>query len=168
MKTKKMNYLLVAALLISTSLATYGQRGEDRMMQRNYRQNNFEQNDFQHRRMNRLNLTDEQNEKIDALRTAHLKEINTLRNEISIKKAELNALEEADNANMKSINTKIDEISVLRTKLHKTSAAHRQEVRAQLTDEQKVIYDSFKRRGENRNSKGRYSQRSNRHAKRGF
>jgi Spy/CpxP family protein refolding chaperone len=87
-------------------------------------------------------LTDEQEQKINDLRTAHMKEMNSCRSDLSIKRAELQKLQTADNADMNKINSKIDEIGKIGTEMSKSRAAHLQKVRALLTDEQRVFFDS--------------------------
>ncbi len=87
-------------------------------------------------------LTDEQEQKISDLRTAYVKEMNTYRSDLSIKRAELQKLQTADDADMNKINSKIDEIGKIMTEMSKSKAAHHQKVRALLTDEQRVLFDS--------------------------
>lgn len=87
-------------------------------------------------------LTDEQEQKIDDLRTAHMKEMNSYRSDLTIKRAELQKLQTADNADINKINSKIDEIGKIKTEMSKSRAAHLQKVRGLLTDEQRVLFDS--------------------------
>lgn len=87
-------------------------------------------------------LTDEQEQKISDLRMAHMKEMNSYRSDLSIKRAELQKLQTADDADMNKINSKIDEIGKIKTEMSKSRAAHLQNVRALLTDEQRVFFDS--------------------------
>lgn len=86
-------------------------------------------------------LTDTQKEKIKTLRTAHLKDAQQIKNQMGIKRAELKALQTAENPDLDAINKKIEERSALRLDLEKKSAAHKQSIRALLTDDQKVVYD---------------------------
>ncbi|MEW5844890.1 MAG: Spy/CpxP family protein refolding chaperone [Bacteroidota bacterium] len=106
-----------------------------------------------------LNLTPEQEQKINDLRVKHLKETTPLRNELREKQAHLRTLESADKPDMTAINKTIDEISTLKAKLMKARAAHRAEVSQLLTDEQRVIFNSRGKmgkgmRGERRNMPG--------------
>lgn len=87
------------------------------------------------------NLTDTQSKKIEALRVAHQKEVQKIKNQMDIKRAELKALQTADKPDMSAINKKIEERSVLRTDLEKKRAQYKQDVRALLTDEQKLAFD---------------------------
>ena len=91
-----------------------------------------------------LNLTPDQQTKMDGERIAHMKVMNGLRNEMDEKKARLNTLMETDKPDMKVINQVIDEVGALKTKMMKQKAEHVQKIRTMLTDEQKVIFDSHK------------------------
>jgi Spy/CpxP family protein refolding chaperone len=89
-----------------------------------------------------LNLTDEQETKIEALRLAFIKEVTPIHNDIEVKQAMLKAASTGDDADIKKANQLIDEISQLKASMAKKKLAHRQEVRKLLSDEQKVIFDS--------------------------
>jgi len=89
-----------------------------------------------------LNLSDEQEKKINDLRTAHLKEMIPVNNNLKLKAAELRILTTADKIDQKAIDKKIDEIYLLKAEKARKAEAHRQAVRAMLTDDQKVIFDS--------------------------
>lgn len=91
---------------------------------------------------NRLNLTDEQEEKITALRDAHMKEMADLQNDLAIKRSELQTLRLADKADLNQINKKLDEIGQLTTEMSKKKAAHEQDILNVLTDEQKDLFRS--------------------------
>jgi Spy/CpxP family protein refolding chaperone len=93
------------------------------------------------------NLTEEQNEQILELRTAHLKEMQTLRNQVDINRAQYRALMRTDDANMSAINANIDERSGIRNRMEKSQASHHQAVRNLLTEEQRVYFDSSRRMG---------------------
>jgi len=96
---------------------------------------------------NLLNLTEDQEEKIDALRIKHLKEMSTFKNQLAVKKAELRVLETADKPDKTAIDKKIDEIMQIKTQMAKKSASHKQDVRMLLTEEQRVIFDMQKGKG---------------------
>jgi len=93
------------------------------------------------RMMAKLGLNAEQKTQMEKLRTAHLKEVLPIKNQLDIKRAELKALETADKADLNAINKKIDELSALRTEIRKKKAAHRQDIRKMLTDEQRIKFD---------------------------
>ncbi|HQG71648.1 MAG TPA: Spy/CpxP family protein refolding chaperone [Tenuifilum sp.] len=94
-----------------------------------------------------LNLTPEQEQKINDLRVKHLKEITPLRNELSEKQAHLRTLESADKPDMAAINKTIDEITSIKAKLMKARVAHRAEVSQLLTDEQRVLFNARGQKG---------------------
>ncbi len=87
------------------------------------------------------NVTDEQKTKIAALRTAHLKEVQPIKNKMGELKATQKSLSTTDNADMKAINVNIDEMTKLQNQLMKLGVQHRNEVRQLLTDEQKIWFD---------------------------
>jgi Spy/CpxP family protein refolding chaperone len=87
-------------------------------------------------------LTAEQEQQMGELRTMHLKEMNNFRIDLKIKQAELQKLQTADKVDMDKINAKIDEIGIIKVQMAKKRAAHIQKIRALLTDDQKVFFDS--------------------------
>ncbi|MBN2682193.1 MAG: Spy/CpxP family protein refolding chaperone [Bacteroidales bacterium] len=101
-----------------------------------------------HGKLAGLDLTDDQQKQVDALKTTHLKENLQIKNQIKEKEAQLNTLESADKADMTKINKTIDEISALKAELHKKNAAHKQEIRKILNDEQRVKFDAHQGRME--------------------
>jgi Spy/CpxP family protein refolding chaperone len=88
------------------------------------------------------NLTDEQKAKIKDLHLATYKETKPLRNQLGELKAKQRTLTTADKPDMNAINANIDEITKVANQLMKSRAAFRQKVRALLTDEQKMWFDS--------------------------
>ncbi len=128
------NLLLMGVLLITVSTA----------MAQGPRFRGGYNNAMQPNRMlcTQLNLTAEQEQKIDDLRIKHLNEVTALQNEMNEKYARLRTLESANKPDMDAINKTIDEISSLKTQLMKKSAAHRAEVASLLTDEQRVLFNS--------------------------
>lgn len=137
--SKSLLVLMVSALIATSINTAYAQRG-NRPMRDSAR---FERGI--------PNLTTEQKTKIQDLRVKHLKEITPLRNELAEKKAHLKTLQSVDKPDMNAINKTIDEISALQTKIMKSNASHRIEVASNLTDEQKVFFNSHQ--GKMRNGK---------------
>lgn len=88
------------------------------------------------------NLTADQQKKMDDLRVKHLKEVTPLRNELNEKYAHLQTLEDAEKPDMEGINKTIDEITSIKAKLMKKSAAHRNDIKTILTDEQRVYLNA--------------------------
>jgi Spy/CpxP family protein refolding chaperone len=148
MKTQRIKTVtvLAIALLMFAGTNLYAQRG------RNYSNQGkgFGQNQSC---MMLPDLTEEQQNKIEALRIAHLKEMTAFRNQMNELRAKKQTLQTTDNADLKEINSVIDKMTEVHNKMMKTSAQHRQEVRSQLTDEQKVYFDSRPMRG-HRNGRG--------------
>ncbi|NPA35559.1 MAG: periplasmic heavy metal sensor [Chlorobi bacterium] len=89
------------------------------------------------------NITEEQKNKLDAMRTEHWKNVQNTQNLIAEKIARLRTLRTADNVDMKEINKTIDELNSLRTQIQKSREQHIQDVRKLLTDEQRVYFDNF-------------------------
>jgi Spy/CpxP family protein refolding chaperone len=136
MKTKNFFRLLIVAVLLMSVSAAYSQPGK-----------NFENRQMNCNQVNSNckgipNLTDEQMQKIEALRIEFLNETNSLKSDLKIKEAELHKLQIADNPDMTAISKKIDEIGSLRTQIQKKKAENHQKVRALLTKEQRVYFDN--------------------------
>ncbi len=92
--------------------------------------------------MNLPDLTENQKEKIQDLNTSHMKETLPLRHDLRIKHAELRKLMTQEGFSTNNINDKVDEITNVQGRLMKMHAAHKQEIRKILNDEQKTIYDN--------------------------
>ncbi|MCF6365428.1 MAG: Spy/CpxP family protein refolding chaperone [Bacteroidales bacterium] len=126
MRTK--NFMIIAILIfVSGSMFAQGPNSKH-----GNRGNGF---------MNIPDLTEAQKTKLTEMRTANMKEMLPLRNELKEKQARLNTISTGDNVNMKEVNKTIDEIGILKTTMAKKRAAHRQGVRKILTDDQKVFFD---------------------------
>lgn len=87
-------------------------------------------------------LTDEQTEKISALRTTHMQQMTEYRAEVRVLKAELDQLSIAKNTDLNKINSKIDDLTAIKNNMTKAQYKHRQEVRNLLTDDQKAVFDA--------------------------
>lgn len=92
------------------------------------------------------NLTDEQQEKIEALRVEHMKKRTAYRNQIHEKMAQIRTLTSGDNIDMKKAEALAEEVAALKAKMMKESLNYRNNVRNLLTDEQKVYFDSRTKR----------------------
>lgn len=92
-------------------------------------------------------LTDEQKEQIRTVMTETRKEMLPLQNQVREKSAQLLTLRTAENADMNAINAMVEEISSLRAAMMKNRLASEQEIRALLTDDQRVIFDSRRQIG---------------------
>jgi Spy/CpxP family protein refolding chaperone len=123
MKTMKMKSWLILMLLLAGSAAIYGQK--DMGMHQNL-----------------PGLTEDQKTQIEKLRITHMKEMQTAKNLVAENRARYQTLMTADKPDMTAINKNIDEYSALKGDMMKKQAAHRQEIRKLLNDEQRLIFDS--------------------------
>jgi len=150
MKTRKLNVLIVmvAAILMSFSYQVNAQKYGKGQGQ------GWNQQNKQGMQCNIPNLTEDQQKKLEKMRTSNMKEMLQSRNAMAESRARLNTLRTADKADMNAINKVIDEMGANRTKMMKKKEAHRQEVRQILTDEQRVYFDSRKRGSHKGNGHG--------------
>lgn len=86
-----------------------------------------------------LNLTAEQQQKIEALRLAHQKEMVPLRADIQLAKLELEELVRAGDTS-KKLDAAIKKVNDLKAKQFEKQVKHRMDVANILTDEQKAIW----------------------------
>lgn len=89
-----------------------------------------------------IKFTDEQKAKIKEIHMTSYKEIKALHNQMGELKAKQRTLTTADKPDINAINANIDDISKVQNKLMKIKASSHQQIRALLTDEQKMIFDS--------------------------
>jgi Spy/CpxP family protein refolding chaperone len=92
---------------------------------------------------NALNLTDAQKESFKKSRLALEKQLQPVRNELGEAEARQRTLTTTDKPDMDAVNKNIDKIGSLKTQMAKMQAKHRIEMRAQLTDEQRLMFDRF-------------------------
>jgi Spy/CpxP family protein refolding chaperone len=92
--------------------------------------------------LNIPNLTEEQKAKIKELRITHFKEAQTFHNQLGELKAKELTLATVEKPDMKAIYANIDEITKVQNSLMRSKAAFQQQIRALLTDEQKLWFDS--------------------------
>lgn len=89
-------------------------------------------------------LTQDQQDEIKALRTAHWEAMQEYRTDMRILREEMDDLTSGSDYDAKAANKKIEEISSLKEKMMKARLAHRSSVRNLLTDEQKVVFDNHR------------------------
>jgi len=148
--------ILSLVLLMGLSVAVFAQktengpkksmRGQDRslMMQ-----------DDRRGPANGMNLTDAQIEAFKKSRLEMQKQLQPLRNELGEAKAHQKTLVTAEKTDLSAINKNIEKIGALRVEMAKIQAKHHLDVRAQLTDEQKLNFDLKKgRMGHDKGFKG--------------
>ncbi len=87
-------------------------------------------------------LTDEQKQKIEALKMELIKENMPLKNELMEKKARLRTLSTVENVDMKEVNSVIDEIIGLHARIMKNGVENMQRIRELLTEDQRLKFDS--------------------------
>ncbi len=92
------------------------------------------------------NLTEEQRTQIQSLRTAHLQEMQSYRDNVDVNRAQYRQLMNSG-ADMSAINANIDERTTIRGQMARKQAAHRMAIREILTEEQRVWFDSAPRGG---------------------
>ncbi len=90
---------------------------------------------------NGLNLTAEQKESFKKSMLAVHKQLQPLRNELGEMEARQNTLVTADKADLGAINKNLEKIGELRVQMAKIQSKARVELRAQLTDEQRLKFD---------------------------
>ena len=95
---------------------------------------------------NALNLTDAQKEAFKKSRLALEKQLQPVRNELGEAEARQRTLTTTDKPDMDAINKNIEKMGALKTEMAKIQAKHHLEIRAQLTDEQRLKFDMFKHR----------------------
>jgi len=90
-----------------------------------------------------LNLTAEQNQKIQAMREGFFKETLPLRNEMQIKQLELRTLWAQTNPDQEKILAKQKEINALRAQMQEKATKNRLEMRKVLTPEQQAQLGAY-------------------------
>jgi Spy/CpxP family protein refolding chaperone len=90
-----------------------------------------------------LNLTPEQNQKLQAMRESFFKETLSLRNEMQTKQLELRTLWAQTNPDQDKILAKQKEINAVKAQLQEKGTRHRLEMRKVLTPEQQAQIGAF-------------------------
>lgn len=93
---------------------------------------------------NGLNLTDAQKDAFKKGMFELQKQLQPLRNELGEAEARQRTLTTVDKPDMGAINKNIEKIGDLKTEMAKLQVKHHLDMRAQLTDEQKLKFDMFK------------------------
>ena len=115
----------------------------------------------------RLELTDEQQEQITALRTEHYKAVTPLRYKLAELKAGERTLLSEEDVDMKAVNKNIDEQTEVENSLKKLQAEHQVAVKKILTDEQ-IMQFRQQRHFANRDNYGRNGNREGAGMGRGY
>ncbi len=90
-----------------------------------------------------LNLTAEQNQKMQAMRESFFKETLPLRNEMQVKQLELKTLWAQTNPDQEKILAKQKELNALKAQMQEKGTLHRLEMRKVLTPEQQAQIGAF-------------------------
>jgi len=102
-----------------------------------------------------LNLTDAQKDAFKESRLAMQKQLQPLRNELGEAKAHQKTLVTAEKPDVSAINKNIEKIGDLKVEMAKIQVKHHLDMRAQLTDEQKLRFDLKKgKMGHDKGPKG--------------
>jgi len=141
MKTK---VLMIAVLLGLTTVGFAQPKGNDQ--ERPFRGQNREMkmDERKGRPENDLNLTDAQKEAFKQSRLAMQKQLQPIQNELGEAEAHQKTLMTAEKPDLAAINKNIEKIGSLKIEMAKIRAKNHLDMRAQLSDEQRVKLDSRK------------------------
>ncbi len=93
-------------------------------------------------------LTADQEKKIESLVLTHKRKRIDFRNKKASKEVHLRTLETSSTPNTKEINKTIEELGSIKTAMAKEGSNHRMQVRALLTEKQKLYFDThFEKKG---------------------
>jgi len=137
--------ILVLVVLMGMSVVMFAQPGEGGGQMRPYHGKNG--NIGMQRSggpMNGLNLTDAQKEAFKQSMLAVQKQLQPIRNELGEAEARQKTLTTVDKPDMAAVNKNIEKIGALKVEMAKIQVKHHIEMRAQLTDEQRLKFDLFK------------------------
>ncbi|HEY5511421.1 MAG TPA: periplasmic heavy metal sensor [Prolixibacteraceae bacterium] len=104
-----------------------------------------------------LNLNEEQKKAFKQNMLALHKQILPIKNELGEAEAHQKTLMTAEKTDLGAINKNIEKIGALRVEMAKIMAKHRVEMRAQLTDEQRLKFDLMK--GKMMQAKGKHGMK---------
>ena len=143
---KKVFTIALAALLVVGTISIAFSRGHGRRGRNSGPELGYGQG-MVNRTPEELNLTKEQLEKLQSLRTDFAKEMLPLRNEIQTKSLELQQLWIADELDEDAIVAKSKEVSDLRNRMQENMIRHRLDVGRILTKEQRTQFSPAGRLG---------------------
>lgn len=162
MKTRFLFIALFFLAISSVQAQSDGKNGRDRDDSRPRFEQNEPGENFE-RMAERLDLTADQKTKIEALQTPHMKKMIAYRNQMGELQAQKRTLLSADKPDQKKLNALVDEISKIRTAEEKERINHGIDVKALLTDKQKVQFDMMmNRQGKNGGKAGKFGPKGNR------
>ncbi len=136
----KIGFFLMAAVILGAFSAT-GQTVGDRPVRPGRKEIVIKKN-FRKDVDRKPFFTEEQKEAMKAIRLETAKEVKPLRNELGELTARQKTLTTAPEADLDVIYGNIEKISEVKIKMAKIRARQQQEIRALLTDEQLLLFDS--------------------------
>ena len=143
MRTK----VLMLVVMMSLTAALIAQpSGNDSTRSFRPHQREMRMNDNHRGPGNGLNLTDAQKEAFKKSRLDLEKQLQPLRNELGEVKAHQKTLMTAEKPDLNDINKNIEKMGDLKVDRAKIMAKHRLDMRAQLTEEQRLKFDSHRER----------------------
>jgi len=146
-KTLVSSFIILLALTFTAEAqrANRGDRGPQ--MKERIAQNHMP-GERGHRFMPALDLSDEQKDQIKEIMLEGKKEAIPFQNQLGEKKARMKTLSSGDTYDVEALNGLADEMAELHASLKKIQIEKRGEIRALLTEDQKVIFDSMPDRKE--------------------
>jgi Spy/CpxP family protein refolding chaperone len=139
--------MMVALLTVGAAIAQQGPRNGN-----GYGQGNRGNGSFI---CDNLDLTQDQQTKVDALRTAHFKATQEQRDVLAEKQVKLDDLLNDNPIDQKIIEKLVSEISKIQSELMLSRINHKIEMRSLLNDDQKVKFDMMAGNRGNYGGKGR-------------
>ncbi len=139
MKTR----VLVLAVLMGLTTGLLAQPGEKQEGKTHRGPNPEMRMDEKRNHENGLDLTDVQKEAFKKSMLAMQKQLQPIQNQIGEAEARQQTLTTAEKPDMDAINKNIEKIGSLKIEIAKIRAKNHLELRAQLTDEQRLKFDRF-------------------------
>ena len=100
-------------------------------------------------------FTEDQQKQIKTIRFETAQQVKPLRNQLNELEAHQQTLSSAEKTDMNAIYQNIDQISEVKAGIQKLMAEQRQDIRALLSDEQKLKFDSMRGHMRDRGEEGR-------------
>lgn len=149
--------ILMLAVLFSFSVASYAQSSDKEQARPMRGQGNEMRMGDDHKGPGAgLKLTDAQKESFKKSMMAMHKQLLPLRNELGEAKAHQKTLESAEKPDFTAINKNLEKIGTIKVEMEKIQTKNRLDMRAQLTDEQRLAFDMHKAKMmQNKGSKGK-------------
>jgi len=137
--------ILSIVLLMSLSVAVFAQKTENSPKKQMRGQDHAQMMQNDNRGPARgLNLTDAQRDAFKQSRMDLQKQLQPLHNELGEVKAHQKTLMTAEKPDVSAINKNLEKIGEIRVEMAKIQTKHHLDMRAQLTDEQKLKFDMMK------------------------